>query len=81
MDDINDTDLVSLLLCNLQTPDGSASRTYSHSASSAAETAVGPVAENQNGSGPLQSSLGRWASDSLLIFCNNVAFNEGTIHR
>jgi len=82
MDDINDTDLLSLLQSSLEAADESAKRMEgSQKVSSVAEPAAGQAAEGQVDSDPPHLLPQRRAFDSLLIFCNNVAFNAGTIHR
>lgn len=82
MDDINDTDLLTLLQNSLDATDECAKRTEdSQKASSVAEPAAGQAAAGRQDGKPPQSAPDRRAFGSLLIFCNNVAFNAGTIHR
>ena len=81
-DDINDTDLVSLLQSSLEAADGMSSQAdIGQKASSAAEVSAVLRNGGVHDADPPQSPSGSRAFDSLLIFCNNVAFNAGTIHR
>ena len=79
--DVNDTHLVSLLegclTGNMSTgwgPDSAA-------VSNGADGLTSPAAGSENGGLATKTRNAGRPFDSLLIFCNNVAFNEGTIHR
>jgi hypothetical protein len=79
--DVNDTDLVSLLEASMTGDMAAGWGSDNPTVSDAADGPAFTAAETANGGPETRASHADRAFDSLLIFCNNVAFNEGTIHR
>ena len=81
LDDINDTDLVSLLESSLEAASASEGTAASKQAGCLAEMSTRPATGGQSNGLKKEAPQTRRAFENLLIFCNNVAFNAGTIHR
>ena len=76
--DVNDVDLVSLLEGSLV---GSASTGWESDSLTAGNMVDAPACEIASSETGHAAETADRAFDSLLLFCNNVAFNEGTIRR
>ena len=79
--DVNDIDLVSLLEASLTGNMSAGWGLDSHTGSTGGDGPAFPAADAGDGGLATTARRAHRAFASLLIFCNNVAFNEGTIHR